>query len=455
MSNSTYYTRDDQMMPLVEDVFVDRAQSFDPKLSTTLTPIEELGNPDAVGTDKAPAKVAATLTVNEVGFQLENLFSYPPAEFLVSGVSFLSVRNFTYGNMQVAFKDGVSETITHTYVLPKMTVTSADYSYAYDAPGTESLTLQGTFQGRRKGAYFNDRYDITASQAATYTPVVSSTATGSKYTLWAYIYDETDATFSVVELEESSSAPNEGQIQFTGGNWVLNATDVTTYAGKQIKVGYITADAAAAVVSSGNYNFSSPGAIKGVYVVATYGGTLKASASATYQAGYSPSTDNIDGGYELRRCQAASLNVAFTAEDVGELGSQVRDGVDIIATATQLDNVTGTLDFNETDEIVKLLNYVTNQAPGTTTEADEYTFSQFLGTESLHISLRDIDDTDTVLKEFWIPKITFADDGGITGSVGAFVTKSYAFQSSNKRCYIKSGKMLAGDIPSNDTDNRD
>lgn len=445
MSN-TYFTKDSSFMPFVEDEFVDRSQSFDPKISSTLTNIEELGNATAVGVEESAAKVAATLAVNEVGFQLEDLFRGAAAQSLAgaSGVSILKEDQFSYGNMIVPVKGNGVDTIDYTYVLPKMTVQSVDYTYKYDTAGKESVSLQGTSFSRRQGSPVHERFAGGAGGGAgsneftlKYIPQPSSSTTGTKLALWVWLINI--ATEACTELTEvATGTPGIAEFKLSGvNNKTLTVSTSATLTGKTVKIGYITEDVLTAPESSlliNPFNLTSPSQVKGVYVVVTYGGTLNAGSGG--DSGNSPSTPNITGGIELLRCQSAGIKLGFKSEDIGELGSQVREGKDVVYTATQVDTITGTLEFNESDKILDLLDIITGQSKAT---ANEYAFSQFDRTgKTLHLSIRTPGSPKTILKEFYLPKVVFSDDGA-TGTVGANITKSYSWTSTDKLMYIGYG----------------
>lgn len=367
-----------------------RVQRFDWPMQLPTTPVDELGRKLHVGTTTEIPQVTVTMEAFDVSHDtISMLAGYTPATFPVSGVSVTDLKQVdVIGHI----RDSSTKNIVNALYVKRGTVTAMDATFGVRANSTVSYTISSNSKKELKQPVYYQSFTLASGTDVgilTKTPTFLTRTSG--YVLSAY-RTGTDGTTSY--LDEGTDFTVTGTtVQFGGSN--VATGDVV----------WVTYTSANTTTQFAALNDVAPAAIQGKYV---------------------PVTISVAG---IKRVQSANIRVAFTPEEILEMGGLGKP----VGYEVGVPSVTGQITVLKTDnEILSLLEGVTYP---TTVENDmEYAKN----TLPLKIELKDPRNASKVLLTYYIPSITITQESD-TDSVNQSMNEVFDFESSTGELIILSG----------------
>jgi hypothetical protein len=276
-----------------------------------------------------------------------------------------------------------------------MMVTDFTFTYSVDAESTEEYTVAGSEKRYFKNDVYVQSGTLNGSAQATLTYTPKALKSGDK--LISCIVD---------------------------GSWLTETTDYTVAGQVLTAAGHASDPYMAIYQLSGNVmawtyisDATQPTAIRGKNVEIDI-----EAASASWEKQY--------------RVQSVTIRGTFANTKILEMGN-----TSVVGYVVEPADVTGDINVLATDtEIVALLatGYKEGGLSGTETE---YLVSEYETQElSLKVVIKDPSDNTTVKKTVLIPTLRITSDGTTT-NVGAQLTQTFAFSSSDGQCIVYSGAI--------------
>lgn len=366
-----------------------RTQRFDMPLNMPSTNIDELGRVLHVGTSSDIPTATATLEAFDVSHNtFAYMTGYTPGTFPVSGASITEFKGIDVaGNI----RDANTKFEVNAIYLKRGIVTGMDASFGVRSDSTVSYTISSNSKKELKNPIYVDNFSIvtaTGVQLLTHTPLYLTRTSG--YTLDAY---RTGTDGSTGYIDEGTDYTVTGSTVNFNGN--------STVTGDIVWVSYC---AAVTNKTFQGLDDAAPAAIQGKYVPVTI------------------------GVQDIKRVQSLTIRVAFSSEQILEMGGMGK----VVGYEIGTPDVTGDITVLKTDD--DLIDLLTNQASNTV-ETD----MNFAATNlPLKVQLHDPRDITKILLTYYIPSITITSESD-TDQVNQSMNEVFGYRSTTGDLFIASG----------------
>lgn len=363
--------------------WVHRVQRLDIPVNLPTTTIDELGNPQHVGTITDIPEVTSTFQAFDVS---PKIFAYmtgtDPGAYPGAGVD---VSELNYCDLIAYIKEAdVNEHLKCIHAR-YMRVTDFTFTYSVDAESTEEYSLAGS----AKKYFANDvvvdsGYLVSGEMTLNYTPNT--------------LKNGEDLISMIV-----------------GGAWLDETAGDYSVVGTTVTVSGGASEYAMAVyhTSSGVMTWSNIS--DGTVPIAIRGKNIPVEIAAN----------------SMYRVQSVTIRGTFPNTKIAEMGN-----IEVVGYVADPPDVTGDITVVDTDnEIVALLSTGSIDGSG----EDEYGVSEYEErTLQLDVIIKDPADNLTVLKTIRIPYMRITSDG-TTSNVGEQLSYTFAFASDDAQCIVFEG----------------
>lgn len=365
-----------------------RVQRLDFPLTINTTTIDELGNRLHVGTTSDIPQVTATLEAFDVSHNtFAYLTGYTPGTFPVSGASVTELKNI---DVIGSIRENCGDTVASAIYVKRGIVTAMAASFGVQDNSTVTYTVSSNSKKAFREPVYYDSFTASGTQATfslSKTPTYLTRTSG--YIIDAYVTAGSCTT-----------------------NYLTEGVDFNV-SGQTVTLSGIT-------VATGDsfwFTYTNPASN-------TFQG-LDTDAPAAIQGKYVPVAISVNN---IPRVQSATINVAFTSEQILEMGGLGKPvGYEINAP-----DVTGDMTVLKTDnDLLSILEGVS-----TSTVENDVEFA--LTSLPLKIQLKDPRNPGRVQLTYYVPSITVTAQGD-TATVNTSINETFSWRSTTGQLYVASG----------------